>query len=1038
MFEKLSEKPVADVQNEQVQLWKNEDILHKCVTAREGKPKYVFYEGPPTANGKPGIHHVMARTLKDSVCRYKTMKGFQVNRKAGWDTHGLPVEIEVEKQLNMSGKQDIEKYGIKEFNQKCKESVFTYTGMWREMTERMGYMVDLDNPYITLDNDYIESGWWILKEFFDAGLIYEGHKILPYCPRCGTGLASHEVAQGYKEIKTNTITAKFKRKDTENEYFLAWTTTPWTLASNTVLTVGPDFTYVRARMNEGDEEGNVFYVAKELADKVLGAGKYEVLEEMKGSQLEYIEYEQLMPFVKADKKAFFVTIMDYVTIEDGTGIVHSAPAFGEDDYQCGRKYDLPMLQPVDEQGCYTETPWKGRFVMEDGLDIDIIKWLAAENKIFAKAKIEHNYPHCWRCGTPLVYYAKPSWYIEMSKLKDQLVANNNTVNWYPSYVGEKRFGNWLSDVKDWAISRSRYWGTPIPVWRCECGHMECIGSREELVNKAVENIDESIELHRPYVDDVHIKCEHCGKEMTRIPEVMDCWFDSGAMPFAQWHYPFENKEIFEEKLFPADFICEGIDQTRGWFYSLMAISTFIKGTAPYKNVLVNDLILDKDGKKMSKSKGNTVSPFELFDKYGADATRWYLLSVSPAWTPTKFDEEGLKDVVSKFFGTIRNVYNFFVLYANNDELDPKDCFVDYAERPELDRWILSKYNKLVKETTEFMDEYDHMKSVRAMTEFVSEDLSNWYIRRARRRFYAEDLTADKKSVYATTYEVLVGVAKLIAPFAPFISDEIFTKLTGEETVHVAYFPEADLSLIDEKVEERMDLVRSLVTLGRGTREKERIKVRQPLSEILVDGKYEETISDLTPLILEELNVKEVVFEKELGKFMNFKLKPNFKVAGPVLGSKIKAFGAALAKENAAEVAAQLEQDNTFTLNLEGEDFQIEKDFVDVQIQAKDGFAVAMENNVFTILDTTITQELENEGLARELISKVQQLRKQHDFMMMDNIKIKIEADEAVKKAISEHRSYIMSETLAVDIIEKEVSDTYDLNGHKTGIDVERI
>ncbi|SFE38336.1 Isoleucyl-tRNA synthetase [Peptostreptococcaceae bacterium pGA-8] len=1038
MFEKLSEKPVADVQNEQVQLWKNEDILHKCVTAREGKPKYVFYEGPPTANGKPGIHHVMARTLKDSVCRYKTMKGFQVNRKAGWDTHGLPVEIEVEKQLNMSGKQDIEKYGIKEFNQKCKESVFTYTGMWREMTERMGYMVDLDNPYITLDNDYIESGWWILKEFFDAGLIYEGHKILPYCPRCGTGLASHEVAQGYKEIKTNTITAKFKRKDTENEYFLAWTTTPWTLASNTVLTVGPDFTYVRARMNEGDEEGNVFYVAKELADKVLGAGKYEVLEEMKGSQLEYIEYEQLMPFVKADKKAFFVTIMDYVTIEDGTGIVHSAPAFGEDDYQCGRKYDLPMLQPVDEQGCYTETPWKGRFVMEDGLDIDIIKWLAAENKIFAKAKIEHNYPHCWRCGTPLVYYAKPSWYIEMSKLKDQLVANNNTVNWYPSYVGEKRFGNWLSDVKDWAISRSRYWGTPIPVWRCECGHMECIGSREELVNKAVENIDESIELHRPYVDDVHIKCEHCGKEMTRIPEVMDCWFDSGAMPFAQWHYPFENKEIFEEKLFPADFICEGIDQTRGWFYSLMAISTFIKGTAPYKNVLVNDLILDKDGKKMSKSKGNTVSPFELFDKYGADATRWYLLSVSPAWTPTKFDEEGLKDVVSKFFGTIRNVYNFFVLYANNDELDPKDCFVDYAERPELDRWILSKYNKLVKETTEFMDEYDHMKSVRAMTEFVSEDLSNWYIRRARRRFYAEDLTADKKSVYATTYEVLVGVAKLIAPFAPFISDEIFTKLTGEETVHVAYFPEADLSLIDEKVEERMDLVRSLVTLGRGTREKERIKVRQPLSEILVDGKYEETISDLTPLILEELNVKEVVFEKELGKFMNFKLKPNFKVAGPVLGSKIKAFGAALAKENAAEVAAQLEQNNTFTLNLEGEDFQIEKDFVDVQIQAKDGFAVAMENNVFTILDTTITPELENEGLARELISKVQQLRKQHDFMMMDNIKIKIEADEAVKKAVSEHRNYIMSETLAVDIIEKEVSDTYDLNGHKTGIDVERI
>ncbi|WP_462377739.1 isoleucine--tRNA ligase, partial [Emergencia timonensis] len=664
MFKKLSEKPVAEVQNEQVKQWKEEDLLHKCVTAREGQPKFVFYEGPPTANGKPGIHHVMARTLKDSICRYKTMKGFQVNRKAGWDTHGLPVEIEVEKQLNMSGKQDIEKYGIKEFNEKCKESVFTYTGMWREMTERMGYLVDLDDPYITLDNDYIESCWWILKEFFKEGLIYEGHKILPYCPRCGTGLASHEVAQGYKEVKVNTLVAKFKRADAENEYFLAWTTTPWTLASNTVLTVGPDIDYIKAKMTAGDEEGNVFYVAKALADKVLCEGKYDVLDEMKGSDLEYIEYEQLMPFVKADKKAFFITCMDYVSVEDGTGIVHTAPAFGEDDYQCGRKYNLPMLQPVDETGCYTETPWAGRFVMEEGLDVDIIKWLAGEDKIFSKAKLEHNYPHCWRCNTPLVYYAKPSWYIEMSKLKDKLVENNNTVNWYPDFVGEKRFGNWLSEVKDWAISRTRYWGTPIPVWRCECGHLECIGSREELAEKAIEDIDTNIELHRPYVDDVHITCPHCGKPMTRIPEVMDCWFDSGAMPFAQWHYPFENKEIFDEKLFPADFICEGIDQTRGWFYSLMAISTFIKGQAPYRNVLVNDLILDKDGKKMSKSKGNTVSPFELFDKYGADATRWYLLSVSPAWTPTKFDEDGLIDVVSKFFGTLKNVYNFFVLYSN--------------------------------------------------------------------------------------------------------------------------------------------------------------------------------------------------------------------------------------------------------------------------------------------------------------------------------------------------------------------------------------
>ncbi|WP_251617036.1 isoleucine--tRNA ligase [Senimuribacter intestinalis] len=1039
MFKKLSDKPVAQVQNEQVEKWKKEDLLHKCVSAREDGEKFVFFEGPPTANGKPGIHHVMARTLKDSICRYKTMQGYQVNRKAGWDTHGLPVEIEVEKQLGMSGKQDIEKYGIKEFNQKCKESVFTYTDMWREMTERMGYLVDLDNPYITLDNNYIESGWWILKEFFKAGLIYEGHKILPYCPRCGTGLASHEVAQGYKEVKVNTLVCKFKRKDAENEYFLAWTTTPWTLASNTVLTVGPDIDYIKAKMTEGDEEGNIFYVAKALANKVLGEGKYEVLEEMKGSALEYIEYEQLMPFVKPEggKKAFFLTCMDYVSVEDGTGIVHTAPAFGEDDYQCGRKYNLPMLQPVDERGCYTETPWAGRFVMEEGLDVDIIKYLAGENKIFSKEKLAHNYPHCWRCGTPLVYYAKPSWYIQMSKLKDQLVANNNTVNWFPEFVGEKRFGNWLADVKDWAISRSRYWGTPIPIWRCECGHLECIGSREELVEKAIEDIDTSIELHRPYVDDVHITCPHCGKPMSRVPEVMDCWFDSGAMPFAQWHYPFENKEIFEEKLFPADFICEGIDQTRGWFYSLMAISTFIMGRAPYRNVLVNDLILDKEGKKMSKSRGNTVSPFELFDKYGADATRWYLLSVSPAWTPTKFDEDGLIDVVSKFFGTLKNVYNFFVLYSNQDDVDAAALTVDYDKRPELDRWILSKYNQLVKDVTEYMDSYDHMKTVRAITDFVAEDLSNWYIRRARRRFYAEEMTEDKKSVYATTYEVLVGTAKLIAPIAPFLSDEIYTNLTGEETVHVAYFPKANESLIDKKVEERMDLVRTLVTLGRGTREKERIKVRQPLSEILVDGKYQAVIEDLTPLIMEELNVKEVVFAEELDQYMNFSLKPNFKVAGPVLGKNIKAFGAALAKENAADVVARLEA-GAMTLNLDGEEVEIKKDFVDVRINAKEGFAVAMENNVFTILDTTVTPELAAEGLARELVSKVQQMRKANDYEMMDNIKIFVEADADVKAAVDTFGDYIKKETLATSIEEASGLETYDLNGHKTGIGVERV
>ncbi|HWQ79197.1 MAG TPA: isoleucine--tRNA ligase [Anaerovoracaceae bacterium] len=1033
MFENLSEKAIADLQNEQADQWEKEDLLGKCVTTRKGMPSFVFYEGPPTANGRPGIHHVIARALKDSVCRYKTMQGFEVRRKAGWDTHGLPVEIEVEKMLNMSGKQDIEKYGIKEFNQKCKESVFTYEKQWREMTKRMGYLIDLDNPYITLDNDYIESCWWILKEFFKAGMIYEGHKILPYCPRCGTGLASHEVALGYKEVKTNTVIAKFKRTDAD-EYFLAWTTTPWTLASNVALTVGADIDYIKA-----DQDGKVFYLAKALADKILGADSYKILAEMKGKELEYLEYQQLMPFVQVDKKAFYVTCGDYVTVEDGTGIVHTAPAFGEDDYNTGKKYGLPVPNPVDEQGNYTETPWAGRFVLDPNLDVDIIKWLAAEDKLYAKEKMEHNYPHCWRCGTPLIYYAKPSWYIEMTRLKDQLVANNNEVNWFPDFVGEKRFGNWLENVNDWAISRNRYWGTPINIWKCECGHLESIGSREELVEKAMETIDESIELHRPYVDEVHIKCEKCGSAMSRIPEVMDCWFDSGAMPFAQHHYPFENKEQFDAELFPADFICEGIDQTRGWFYSLIAIATFIKGQSPYRNVLVNDLILDKEGKKMSKSKGNTVDPFQLFDKYGADATRWYLLYVSPAWSPTRFDEDGLIEIVSKFFGTLRNVYNFFVLYSNQDDIDPKDFFVNYRKRPELDRWILSKYNRLIKEVTEEMNRYDHMKSVRKIQDFVSEDLSNWYIRRARRRFWGEELTEDKMSVYATTYEVLVGVAQLAAPFAPFITDEIYKKLTGEESVHLSFFPIAKEECIDETVEARMDLVKGLVGLGRGAREKERIKVRQPLQKILVDGKYENLIGDMTDLITEELNVKEVVFEKQLDRYMNFGLKPNFKVAGPAMGAKIKAFGKALADADPVQIVDQMETAGEACLLIDGEETTISRDFVDIQISAKEGFTVSMENNVFTILDTTITPKLISEGLAREMISKVQQMRKQRDFEMMDQINIYYKADDEVKAALTEHRDYIMKETLAVELkaIESELVE-YDLNGHKTGIDVERI
>lgn len=1013
--------------------WEEIDLLHKAVETRDENKPYIFYEGPPTANGKPGIHHVMARTLKDLVCRYKTMEGYQVKRKAGWDTHGLPVEIEVEKELNINNKQEIEEYGIEEFNKKCKESVFRYEKLWREMTKRMAYEIDMDNPYITLDNDYIESVWWILDKFYKEGLIYEGHKILPYCPRCGTGLASHEVAQGYKEIKSETAIAKFKLKDKE-EYFLAWTTTPWTLPSNVSLTVNPDVTYVKVRQND-----EVYYVAKDLASKVLGE-EYVVLEEIKGKDLEYIEYEQLIPFVKVDenKKAFFVTLADYVTTEDGTGIVHTAPAFGEDDYNTGKKYNLPVLQPVDDEGRFTDTIWKGKFVMD--ADPEIIQWLRQEGKLYKKERMLHNYPHCWRCDTPLLYYAKPSWYIEMTKLKDQLIENNNQVNWYPPFVGEKRFGNWLENLNDWAISRSRYWGTPLPIWRCDdCGHITSIGSRKELVERAIEDIDESIELHRPYVDEVHLRCEKCNGTMTREKDVIDVWFDSGAMPFAQHHYPFENKENFD-KLFPADFICEGIDQTRGWFYSLIAISTFVTGKSPYKSVLVNDLILDKYGKKMSKSRGNTVDPFEMFDKYGADALRWYLVYVSPPWTPTRFDEEGIKEVENKFFRSIRNVYNFFSLYANTDNIDPREFFVEYEDREELDRWILSKYNSLVKQVRKDMNEFELTRVVRSIQDFVVEDLSNWYIRRTRRRFWSTELDISKKAVYNTTYEVLLGISKMIAPFVPFTAEELYRNLTDKESVHLDYYPEANESLIDPELEERMDLVRDIVKLGRASRETVKIKVRQPLNGVLVDGKYEDKIKDLVPLIKEELNVKEVIFEKDLSKFMDYSLKPNYKLAGPQLGPKVKSFAKALNELDPFDTVEKLESGEELVLNLDGEDVAITKDLVQVTISSKEGFNVTMENNLFVVLDTTLTKDLINEGYAREFISKVQQMRKSNNYDVLDNIYIYYDSDEEIEEAVRLYEDYIKEETLALKIVKvkDESLIEQDINGHITGIKLEKV
>lgn len=1028
-YKELCHHTVSENEKEVQKYWDEINLLDLSVSEREGHAPFIFFEGPPTANGRPGIHHVLARALKDAVCRYKTMQGYQVKRKAGWDTHGLPVEIEVEKRLNLNDKSQIEAYGLENFNKACRNSVFEYEDAWREMTNKMAYLIDLENPYITLDNNYIESVWWILDKFFKEGYIYEGHKILPYCPRCGTGLASHEVAQGYQEIKTVTVYVKFKVKD-KNEYFLVWTTTPWTLASNVALTVNPNETYLK--VSHKDE---VYYVEKNLAAKVL-EGEFEVLAEFKGKELEYMEYEPIMPFVTPDKKAYFVTCADYVTVEDGTGIVHTAPAFGEDDYNTGMRYNLPVIQPVNEEGKYIETPWKGQFVID--ADPEIIQWLGENGKLFKKQKMDHNYPHCWRCSTPLLYYAKPSWYIEMTKLKEQLIENNNSVNWFPDHVGEKRFGNWLENVNDWAISRSRYWGTPLNIWRCDCGEITSVGSRQELADRAIESIDTSIELHRPYVDDVHLKCQSCGGTMTRVKDVIDCWFDSGAMPFAQHHYPFENKEQFDS-LYPADFICEGIDQTRGWFYSLLAISTFVMGKSPYKNVLVNDLVLDKHGKKMSKSKGNTVDAFKLLEDYGADVVRWYLYYVSPAWTPTKFDQEGLVEVASKFFGTFKNVYNFFTLYANTDGVKASAFSIPVEERPELDQWVISKLNALVKGVTSDLEVFDLTKAVRKIQEFVSEDLSNWYIRRSRRRFWESEMTDDKKSVYLTTYEVLVTVAQLSAPFAPHISEEIYRNLTGHVSVHVSKFPVANESLINSRTEERMDLVRDLVTLGRAARESVKIKVRQPIREVIVDGKYESLISDLVPLVKEELNVKHVEFTKELPKYMNFSLKPNFKVLGPILGKNMGVFGKVLGDLDPQEYAMRFENGETIELEVAGETFKANSEHVLIQITAKEGFTVKLENNLFIILDTFLSPELIEEGHAREMISRIQQMRKANDYEMMDNIAIFFKAEPAFAKAVNHHSDYIMAETLGVKWVENEDKpyESMTLNGHEVQIYLEK-
>ena len=1022
-FESLSNEKVSIVEEKLRERWLKDNILNKCIENRNNSPYFVFYDGPATANGHPGLHHMMAKFLKDSICKYKTMQGYKVLRKVGWDTHGLPVEIEVEKELGFNNKNDIEKYGIEAFNEKCRLSAKKNEKTFADLTNKMGQFIDLENAYVTYNNDYIETEWWILKKFFDEGLFYEGVKILPYCTRCGTGLASHEVAQGYKEIDVNSVIVPMKKKESD-VYFLVWTTTPWTLIANVALCVNPEASYSLV-----ESEGNKFILATNLVETVLG-NEAKIIDNYKGSDLEYTEYEQLLPFITPNKKAFYITCDNYVTLEDGTGIVHIAPAFGADDANVAKKYGLPIVQPVGEDGTYTEGPWKGMKVFD--ADLEVIKYLKENGKLFRKIKLKHNYPHCWRCNTPLLYYSKPSYYLEVTKLKDKIIANNKAVNWYPEYVGEKRFGNWLENLNDWAISRNRYWGTPLPLWICECGHEEMIGSRQELVDKATESIDSSIELHRPYVDNIHLKCPKCGKSMTRVKDVIDVWFDSGSMPFAQYHYPFENKELFECQ-FPADFICEGIDQTRGWFYTLMVISTFVMGKSPYKNVLVNDLLLDSEGKKMSKSKGNIVEPFTTMEEYGADTVRFYLPYVSPVWTPIKFDINGLKEVYSKFFNPLRNTYNFFTLYANTDGIDIDKCNIPVKDREEIDRWLVSRYNSLLKYVTNAYDEYDLTKVVRALTNFVSEDLSNWYIRRNRNRFWGSEFNDSKKSVYITTYEVLVGLSKITAPIAPYITEEIYTKLTNEYSVHTADFPKYDESLIDLKLEEKMDLVRDIISIGRNVREEAKIKVRTPLKEAIIEEKVYSKINDLVPLVKEELNIKEILSVSDLATYMELSLKPNYKLVGKILGPQIKAFEKWL-NELSKEDISKLNNNEKLTF----EDKTIDKEMVEIRVSAKEGFNVGTINNLFIVLNTNLTADLINEGHAREFISKIQNLRKNNEFEVSDRIIINYEGNE-FDNVIIDYEDYIKNETLAVEINKSaDTLEELDINGIKVKVKINKV
>ena len=1008
IFNKLENETSFEMNQRITKYWKENKIFEKSIETKNENNNFVFYDGPIYANAKPGLHHMYAKEIKDAFCRYKTMNGYRVLRKIGLDTHGLPVEVNVEKKLGFSGKTDIENFGIGNFITECRNTTETCIDDVKKLTNMMGQFIDMDNPYKTCSNEYIESEWWIINEINKKGLLYEGNRVLPYCPRCGTELSNFEVAQGYKEVSVNTVIVPFKVKD-KDEYILAWTTTPWTLMANLALCVNPSETYIKC-----ESMGYKFILAEKLASSVLG-DEYKVIETFKGKDLVGTKYEQLMPFVEVEGKAFEVVADNYVTMEDGTGIVHIAPAYGADDNRVSKE---------------------NRVVTDSELEIDIIKWLKENDKLFKKIKIKHDYPHCWRCKSPLIYFAKPAWYLNNTAYKDKIIKANSKIKWHPSTIGEKRFNNWLENMIDWGIGRNRYWGCPLPVWKCECGHFITVGSINELKDKAIETIkDEELDLHRPYVDNIHIKCDKCGKTMNREKDVLDVWFDAGSMPYAQYHYPFENKELFE-KQFPADFIAEGIDQTRGWFYVLLVISTIISGESSYKNVLVNDLMLDANGKKMSKSLGNIVEPFTTLENYGADNVRFYLMNIGPVWSPIKFDHKALEEVVSKFYNTLKNTYTFFEMYANADNVDPRTFDVKYDDLEEIDKWLLSKYNNLVKNVTDSYEEYDLNKVAKFLINFLNEDLSNWYIRRNRRRFWASELDNNKKAVYKTTYDVLIGFIKLVAPITPFITDDIYMKLTGEESIHLSDFPKFDKTKVNEKIEKRMDLVRDLISLGRNAREEAKIKVRQPINEVILDGSNESLISDLTDLIKEELNVKNVSFVSDLTKYMTLTIKPNYKVCGKMFGKDINNFANELLSLSQDNIN-KLQNNEEIEITFNGEKIKVNSEMVDIRVNAKEGFDAANMNNNFIIIDTKLTDELINEGIAREIVSKVQNLRKEYDFDITDRINLYYNGD--IDNVINDFKDYIMKETLALSITKKDIDkNELNINEFVINLDVEKI